>query len=248
MDTFKFDNLKTEKANAMLRYRRLRNVAKFFRILEFCLALLFLSWTSSRLPFIVKISRDYFRQLIALVISPLFIFLLGNVIVLTLLAKSGLLTAQSSANLCDEFTRNIENSIKLEPDNCPPLPEPEEIIYQDKQIICGMNTVTSAPNYDAIELTLVADQSVSDQKVYRRSQSENLKGEDSEKPCGKLRRSETEKFLGIERSGAETLELVDKLSNEEFQRTIEAFIAKQLRFHKEEKLAIVLPQPSHAHS
>jgi hypothetical protein len=44
----------------------------------------------------------------------------------------------------------------------------------------------------------------------------------------KLRRSETEKVREI-------LYPQDKLSNEEFQRTIEAFIAKQMRFLREEE-------------
>jgi hypothetical protein len=61
-----------------------------------------------------------------------------------------------------------------------------------------------------------------------RSQSfpETMNGErENEK---KLRRSETEKVREI-------LYPQDKLSNEEFQRTIEAFIAKQLRFLREEE-------------
>lgn len=72
-------------------------------------------------------------------------------------------------------------------------------------------------------------------KVYSRSQSlpENVngKGEDEEQTERQkiLRRSETEK-----EKVREVLYPEDKLSNEEFQRTIEAFIAKQMRFLREE--------------
>lgn len=99
------------------------------------------------------------------------------------------------------------------------------------------------------ELALVNSVSVSDQKVYKRSRSEELKREILEEKVStrKLRRSETEKLVAESgRSGETKAEVVDKLSNEEFQRTIEAFIAKQVRFHKEEKLSILLPQPTHA--
>lgn len=238
MDAFDFDNLKTVKANALLRFRRLQNVAKLIRLLELCAALIFLSWTSSRLPFLLTISGDYLQLLKLIILNPLFIFLLGNVIVLTLLANSGqLITGQSSAviksetNHYLEFTKNIENRIKLESDNCHSVPEPEEIVYQDKQII----TVTSARNHNTNELTLVTDQI-----VFRRSQSETLSNniENSEKPCGKLQRSETEICRDFASSGGSSVELVDELSNEEFQRTIEAFIAKQLRSHKKEKVVM----------
>jgi len=70
-------------------------------------------------------------------------------------------------------------------------------------------------------------------KVYFRSLSEG-EGEDGNKTGGReLRRSETEKAR--EKSYPQ-----DKLSNEEFRRTIEAFIAKQMRLLREESLAISL--------
>ncbi|XP_059642460.1 uncharacterized protein LOC132284377 [Cornus florida] len=248
MDGFHFDNLKVEKANAMLRYRRLREIAKLFRFVELCIALVFLSWTSARLPFAVRISGEYFRQLIAIIVSPTFIFVLGNMIVITLIAKSSRFSAKtpisehSETDLYDEFIRNSENRINFRSENFTPVTEPEEIVYQDKQIICEANTVIT-PNSDANGLTKATD-TISESKAYRRSQSENLKRENSEKPCGKFRRSETEKCRKLESSGEIPAETVDKLSNEEFQRTIEEFIAKQVRFRQEEKMAIVL----HNHS
>lgn len=63
-------------------------------------------------------------------------------------------------------------------------------------------------------------------RVHRRSQSENFRRKGSAK---ELRRSETERRRRV----------VEEQSNEEFQRSIEEFIAKQVKFHQEEKLAIV---------
>ncbi|KAK7367363.1 hypothetical protein VNO80_09375 [Phaseolus coccineus] len=64
-------------------------------------------------------------------------------------------------------------------------------------------------------------------KVYCRSVSEG-EDEDGNKAAGReLRRSETEK-------GLEKWYPQDKLTNEEFRRTIEAFIAKQMRLLREE--------------
>jgi hypothetical protein len=56
-----------------------------------------------------------------------------------------------------------------------------------------------------------------------------------------LRRSETEKLRETEK---ENLYPQDKLSNEEFQRAIDAFIAKQMRFLREESSAIVVHNTS----
>ncbi|KAA8547395.1 hypothetical protein F0562_003741 [Nyssa sinensis] len=214
MDAINFDNVKAEKANAMLR-----------------------------------ISGEYFRRLIIVIVSPAFVFVVSNVIVITLLAKSGQLSCQKptvnnvETDLYEEFIRNSENHVNFRFETSPPAPEPKEIFFQDKQIISEMNTITS--NHKSNESTTDTD-TVSESKVYR-SQSENRKTESSEKPCGKLRRSETEKcreYVIFGEIRGETSCLVDKLSNEEFQRTIEAFIAKQMRFHQEEKIAIVL----HNHS
>ncbi|CAJ1930246.1 unnamed protein product [Sphenostylis stenocarpa] len=79
----------------------------------------------------------------------------------------------------------------------------------------------------------VAADHLDTRKVYYRSLSEG-KGEDGYKTAGReLQRSETEKAR--EKSYPQ-----DKLSNEEFRRTIEAFIAKQMRLLREESLAISL--------
>ncbi|XP_059670822.1 uncharacterized protein LOC132316346 [Cornus florida] len=242
MDAFNFDNVKVEKANAMLRFHRLQKVAKLFRLLELCLVLVLISWTSTRLPFAVKISGEYFRQLLAIIVSPIFIFVLSNVIVVTLFAKSGQTpTAVDNAetDLCEELIRNSDNQFDFRSKIYTPVPEPEEIVFVDKQIICEVNTVTSNN-----ESTMVANP-VMESKTFRRTRSDNLKREiSSENSHEKLRRSETDKFPNDMYSGEFLPEkpcLFEKLSNEEFQRRIEAFIAKQVKFHQEEKM-IIVPQ------
>lgn len=110
-----------------------------------------------------------------------------------------------------------------------PVPEPERIVYQDKSNLSGLE------NTETIDAAF-------SEKVLRRSQSEKMKVVCSEKKGRKLRRSETERCQKLVRSGDKiSPEVVDELSNEEFQRTIEAFIAKQVKFHHEEKFAIVAP-------
>ncbi|CAK9152356.1 unnamed protein product [Ilex paraguariensis] len=246
-----FDNVKVEKANAMIRYYRLRNLAKLFRIVEVCLILVFLSWSSTRLPFAVRLSGEYFRLLIGIIVSPFFIFLLSNAIVVVLVVNSGQFSGQTPSsetennaetNLCEEFINSSDNRIVYGSDGCASVPEPEDIVYQDKQIISESNTST-IPKSDSSEVPAMVVDKVSEAKAHRRSQSENFERESSKENCGKLRRSVTEKCRNLSNSGdtpGETVHLVDKLSNEEFQQAIDEFIAKQVKFHREEKSAIVL--------
>lgn len=262
MDPFDFDSLKSEKATAaILRHDHFKSIAKLFRILEIFLGLVFFSWTSTRLPFAVKISGDYFRHFVSIIITPLFIFLICNLIVLILLFKAGNIfsgahyTCNISSEFYEGFIKNGDNSIiNLTDAISSPVPESIQIEYQDKQTIFQVtNGRTVISNEKSLDVSEFADRSpivpetISESKSYRRSQSEHLdlnrESLEKEENHGKLRRLGTEKCRKIANPGEvpeETVYVFDELSNEEFQKTIEAFIAKQIKFHQEEKLAIVL--------
>ncbi|CDP01985.1 unnamed protein product [Coffea canephora] len=260
MEAFDFDNVTPEKSSVILRCTHLRSIAKLFRIVEVFFVIILLSWTSTRLPFAVKISGEYCRHLVTIVISPLFIFLLGNLIVLTLLFKAGRILSggQSPADINSEMeteTDLYEAFVKTS-DSCMNFTNltssPDEIEYQDKQTIFEVSRAAKIGKADGPEVSEVFSDKPSEMKAYSRSQSENFDSkrelpEEEEGNCGKLRRSETEKCRKVANPGeipGETVYVFDELSNEEFQQTIEAFIAKQINFHREEKLAIVLPNHS----
>ncbi|KAE8685401.1 putative Phosphatidic acid phosphatase family protein [Hibiscus syriacus] len=234
MDSFVLDNVKAEKAKAMRRYNRLRSLANAFRFLELLLALLFLAWTFGRVPFLVKISGEFILKLGGVVARPLFVFLVCNVIIVTLIAKSGILSAVINADskIYDEITKIAENRSKSE--------SQEEIVYQDKEIISEPNTATLTCEEMEPESESDSDTETDNPRVYRRSKSEKLPIRKTEEQVKKeLRRSETEQCHKIENTDEELFP-EDELNNEEFQRTIEDFIAKQLRFRREESLSIVL--------
>lgn len=112
----------------------------------------------------------------------------------------------------------------------PPRVAPAEERCEDKEVVSE---------------TVVRDRdggAGSDLAKYRRSQSEKWKGEAAGKMVRRkqLRRSETEKRR--DQNERENLYPQDKLSNEEFQRAIEAFIAKQMRFLREESSSAVVVQ------
>ncbi|KAK8606749.1 hypothetical protein V6N13_052511 [Hibiscus sabdariffa] len=230
MDSFFFDNVKAEKAKAMRRYNRLRSLAEAFRLFELLLALLFLAWTFERVPFVVKISGEFILMLGGVVASPIFVFLVCNVIIVTLIAKSGIFTAVSNTDskIYEKITKIAENRSKSE--------SQEEIVYQDKEITSESNTITLT--CEKMDPESDSDLEMDNPRVYTKSKSEKLPIRKTEEVTKQLRRSETEKSRQIENINDELFP-EDKLSNEEFQRTIEDFIAKQLRFRREESLSIV---------
>ncbi|MBA0860088.1 hypothetical protein Goshw_013953 [Gossypium schwendimanii] len=217
----------------MRKYNRLRSIAKVFRIFEVLSALLFLAWTAERVPFAVKISGEFVLKLGGIIASPFFVFLICNVIIITLIAKSGIFSAVRNADskVCEEIIKTADTHSKSV--------SQEEIVYQDKEIISEVNTSTRECEDMEPEPEPESDSDfeADNPRVYRRSKSEKLEREKVKK---ELRRSESEKKCRKFENMDEKLFPEDDLSNEEFQRAIEDFIAKQLRFRREESLSIVL--------
>ncbi|KAL7144205.1 hypothetical protein ABFS83_08G243600 [Erythranthe nasuta] len=225
-DYYNDNNVKKEEKYAgLIGGGGVGEIKKLLRVIEICLVVVSVTWASSRLPFAVRISGEYFRWVVNVVVSHLFVFLLGNAIILILFFKSRHLFLQQDSNIitqsqmavfCHEFIENSDAGAGAGAS----MSMPEQIVvYQDKQTI----------------LEVV--------RVHRRSQSsENLRVSDAGGCEKQLRRSETEKQR--KETAAENVEVVDEMSNEEFQRAIDAFIAKQIKFRQQEKLAIV---PHHIH-
>ena len=251
MDELHFGNVKAEKAIAMRRYNLFAAVSKTLRILELCVALIFLSWILTRLPFAFRVSAEYLRKLSAFAATPLFVFALSNAIIAALLAQRSAAAAANADSsdaaaaadeLYEEFLKNrsavAERAKPLQSEAAaPPHTAATEAEYEDKKVVS--------------ETSAAVDRTVRDSdrglQEYRRSQSEKWKGEEGGKTMlrrKQLRRSETEKVREDRREDDDLLYPQDKLSSEEFQRTIEAFIAKQMRFLREESSAIVVQNPS----
>ncbi|XP_010547462.1 PREDICTED: uncharacterized protein LOC104819200 [Tarenaya hassleriana] len=253
MDSSCFDSVKAEKAKALWRYHGLRSIGRVFRAAEVCVALLFLSWTFTRLPFAVQISGEFIRRLAGVVSSPLFMFLLGNSIVVALLAKSSDRSSGADTEFYEALVRSGEHRSRPSLVN----QTEEEIVYDDKQVIVTEPKSYSNSNSHARGEHAMSDDAETDSdsetddlasdhpKIYRRSKSDISVKQSPEKvtKCS-LRRSETEKYRRTEEvEGDDRVYPEDKLSNEEFQKTIEAFIAKQLMFRRRESLAVVLHKP-----
>ncbi|KAK9164202.1 hypothetical protein Syun_005104 [Stephania yunnanensis] len=143
----------------MKRYNRLRKIANVFRMFEVSLAFVFFLWFSARVPIAFRASGKYLKFLGDVVVSPRFVFLVGNAIILTLFVKSGQfsdhnssVSGSSGGSLFDEFVTKNENRQKTRPENPSPVPATEEesdVVFQDKQTICEEASAADLPR-DAV--------------------------------------------------------------------------------------------------
>ncbi|KAJ8767181.1 hypothetical protein K2173_013578 [Erythroxylum novogranatense] len=208
MDSFNFCNVTVEKANAMKKHRQLRKIANLFRVVEVCIVLVLFSRFTVQLPVAVKNSGWYFKDLTVILSSPRFVFAIGNVIVVTLFAKSGQFSGKDSrersskSDLYEEFVEKSQGRQRYE--------------------FSVLESSCSAPGI----------------RNYQRSRSENFQRPKSNKPCKELRRAVTETFRRSVDSQVEKSYPEDNMSNEEFRSTVEAFIARQkrLRIHEEKSV------------
>lgn len=221
------DPVKAEKETAMRRYRRLQKIAKLFHLLEAFGALFLLSWSSAHLPAAARLSGDFLRRLADVIVSPRFVFLVGNAIVLVLFAKSRHLSSSaddSDGELYDQF---LETRRRIGFSSPPPptLAPPEEVVFEDKTV-CVENRVC------------LRSQS---EKIGRRRRSPELRREESDVgPKGeKPPPPPTAATAAVEEECETSTE-----DAEEFRRTIEAFIAKRTRFLREESMAVVSAEGS----
>ncbi|CAA0839262.1 Unknown protein [Striga hermonthica] len=189
----------------------LQPLRKLFLLLEISLLTISLAWASTRLPSAVRTSAEIFRRILTFAAGHLAVFILGNAIVLTLLVKS---RRRPDGDADDEAGLFLDlvggGGGGAGGGGSPPTAAPEEVVYEDKRTILEVRG------------------------VHRRSKSEKCSGTEEGGRGRRLRRSETADM----RRGA--ADVVEELSGEEFRRAIEAFIAKQVKFHQEEKVAIVL--------
>ncbi|KAG6436234.1 hypothetical protein SASPL_101119 [Salvia splendens] len=186
MDSIKFENVKVEKANAISSYRSVKRITTLFRVVELLLFAIVVSRFSTALP--LKLSGEYFRTISVALISPRFVFLLGNAIVVILFFKSGQFSAQEGEGIADFYEEFVEKCRKNE----------EKKVFDDCKVISTKMC---------------------------KSSSEKLAVHGGRK----LSRSKT-----VDCRTRQKMAAAEEMSSEEFRRTVEAFIARQQRFLREE--------------
>ncbi|KAL2512305.1 hypothetical protein Adt_17906 [Abeliophyllum distichum] len=225
MDSFNFqNNIKVEKANAISRYRRLQMITAMFRFIELCIFFIIFTRFATQFTFVFNVSGEYFRGISVTLISPRFVFVLGNVILVVLLMQSGQFAAKDGH----------KNSYKID-------------FYDEYLKNCGNNQQKQQISSTHEGRKVTSDANISRERKIHRTHSENLERQHQDVPNRhEFRRSTTEicrksvnhshnmshqtRKLVFESKKQMNLSYVaDEMSSEEFRRTVEAFIARQQR-------------------
>ncbi|KAK7409816.1 hypothetical protein VNO78_00153 [Psophocarpus tetragonolobus] len=215
METTSFHKLQTKKT--MKHHRHLRKIANLVRYAEVCVVLVLVSRLSINLPSTLKNSTEYFRNFMG---SPRFVFLLGNVIIITLFAQSGHFSSHSSEKPSPEpdlqlYLEFLQNSTFNQVRFTNRKPQP-----------CGVK----GQRIEGTGFEIV-------KKDYRRCQSDIVEPSvaASEKPHRVLHRCDTHKVVNNNNNNNVVYSYPeDGMSNDEFRRKVEAFIARQQRLRTTE--------------
>ncbi|GAA0178163.1 hypothetical protein LIER_29801 [Lithospermum erythrorhizon] len=227
MDSFQnFQNIKAEKAKAMGRFHKMQKVSAFFKLIEVFIFLIVLSRFTTLFPISFKLSGQYVKEFFLSLVSPRFVFIIGNLIVFTLFWKSGQLSNPDCSNNNNEKLDFYDEYVK----SCQRNPKHE--IFTEKQSIKKQRKEKIAPDVVVCRDVVITDNYCMNEKKMHSSQSDRLANTHEfkmkeEKICDGLRRSKTEKCLKMRNN-----ELVDveEMSTEDFRLRVEAFIARQQRF------------------
>lgn len=98
MSSAHINHVKTLRINqkSYPRSNHLRKIMSLFRVAELFLFLVMVSRFVFQLPLALKISHEYFHELTVMFISPCFVFIVGNAIIIILYIKSRGSLTQSS--------------------------------------------------------------------------------------------------------------------------------------------------------
>lgn len=190
-----FHSIQTEKAKAMARYRRLRNIAKIWRLFEIVIALSLVSWSSNHLQTAAKFAGRITANFSAYAFNPLINFAIFNTIIIFLILFS---RQKADTEGGRDEDSNLDLVVFTETDfeiNSPvvplceveeELPANEEREREEGAVVVVENAVVK----EEIEAVRVAIEAAKRQiRRFQRSQSAYLR---HGKPRHQLRRSETD--------------------------------------------------------
>lgn len=220
----------------MLRYKKRQRITTLFRFIELCIFFIIISRYSTQFPLSFKLSTDYFKGLGVTLISPRFVFVLGNTIVIILFLKSG----QSDGSI---------NNVKID-------------LYDEYKQRCSMNITEQSKKQSIVVEKAHCEQGKKqsillerqlENKIHRSHSDNSLcLSHDEKKPRKKLTRSATVRCHKVINTNSvkPTMTMTttsypeDEMSNEEFRKTVENFIARQQRFLREEEFSAVVSYES----
>ncbi|KAI3684877.1 hypothetical protein L6452_34104 [Arctium lappa] len=241
MDSYDFvDSVKAEKANALARYKRFTNLSKLLQFIEVFVAVVLISWSSTRLPLVLKISGEYLVAFSSYLMNQHVVFLVGNVIVvvcyvLSRRSEAGSESGGSGIYYGEQKYNHQKTTVdapKAKPVVESPITRQAAVTESRDRMITNEKAIMKTESEVAAEAAI--KQAAKQIERFQRTQSDKLKSQISMKSRRELRRSVTERRNGELTSTS--VQAVERLSNEEFRIAVEAFISKQQSFLKQQSM------------
>ncbi|KAF8022797.1 hypothetical protein BT93_F0340 [Corymbia citriodora subsp. variegata] len=257
-----FDSVKVEKAKAMRRYHRSRKLKILARTLELLVALVLVSWYSSGLS---AAAADFLRRLATLLAKPLVVFLISNGIIGIIVFSAVKNDERQPRHEPPHIYEEDLSAPRASGGGSPGTMEAPDETHVEKQIVPyeappaqeKIITEVPLPVPESYPLPLTVGPAAEKgaggedvprgaaEKRYRRTWSEVTTRDGEEEPRAALRRSATDngrprpsrRGVREEERTTPPPPSVEKLSNEEFNLTVEKYIAQTRRLLREEIMA-----------
>lgn len=224
-----FDNIKFEKEKAVARFNRFRRLLKLWQLLEVFVVFGLISWSSARLPAVLRITGGYFVEFSTYLFNHHVVFLIGNAIIVLLFMlcrQNDDVSLSGGGDFYDDYVKYSEAAHRRETatlqDDMPA--EESGSVSKEKQIVLRTEERKGIPQCDDVAAAI--EKATRQINRFQRTQSEKLKQEIAVRPRRELRRSETENNRETVSSSPSDASEIETLSNEEFRRRVDAFIDK----------------------
>ncbi|KAK4429284.1 hypothetical protein Salat_1228700 [Sesamum alatum] len=237
METEVFDVVKFEKEKAIARFNRFRRIARLWQIFEVVVVFGLISWSSARVPAVLKVAEACFVEFSTYLFNHHVVFLIGNAIIVLLFVlcrQNDTASLSGGGDFYDDYVKHSEAARQPEPAPS----ETADAAYnpptevggggsrdEEKQIVVCTEERTAVSQCD--DVTAAIEKATRQIRRFQRTQSEKLKREICVRPQPELRRSETQNRRKSVSSGERfDAAEIERLSSEEFRRTVDAFIDK----------------------
>ncbi|CAH9057458.1 unnamed protein product [Cuscuta europaea] len=247
MDLYSYQNIKAEKEKAIMKYRRMQKMTILFRFVEFCIFAIAFSRFSVHFPQVLNFSGDHFKEILVSLVSPRFLFVVGNAIVVILYLKS-----KKSSTDDNSEEMNNKQSISISGEEEDAVPEKRRKIEQAP--VSSLEKNCPAPEDGKLDLYDDDDKRFPGNSFFHESNEPmNKQRSEEETParCRQMHRSQSESWIvttvpertkdlrrwaTVEcRKSEERAVETEEMSSEEFRRKVEDFIARQQRLLREEE-------------
>ncbi|PIN21703.1 hypothetical protein CDL12_05619 [Handroanthus impetiginosus] len=222
-----FDNMKFEKEKAIARFNRLRRVVKLWQIFEVLVVFGLISWSSTRVPAVLKVTGGYFVEFSTYFFNHHVVFLIGNAIIvfLFMLCRQNDVNLSGGGDFYDDYVKYSEAAHQRESSTLSPLANTEVPPVAESSGADEEKQIVAHSQCD--DVTAAIEKATRQIKRFQRTQSEKLKQEIAVRPQPELRRSETGNCRKTASSSwSSDAAEIENLSNEEFRQRVDAFIDK----------------------